>query len=595
MITSRYAFSASRLLNQNLGEGQPGNIEVNVFDSIELNDTSSDGIVSSSILSDAMGGSGGDIIIVSKRLVTKNGGAIAVAANSQHPGGNIALDISESIDVRDVLTVNPIIVSFIGSLSIASGKAGNITVSTEHFNLQGGGSLGSVVFGSGNGGSVTVRANAIEVIGTNPFLANPTAIASSSFGSGQAGNLTIETGSLIVRDGASVNSSAFSTGDAGSLTLNATRFVEVSSKAPGSINSSQIEASAIIRDRSFQQAIELPTVPEANSGNVTINTPELRLLDSGLVNVSNDGSGNSGSLSINADSILLDESGGLTASTASGQGGNIIINANNSLIMRRNSFIAAEAGGAGNGGNITINADVLAALENSDIEANALEGAGGNIAINSAGIFGTQFREALTPNSDITASSQFGLEGSVTINNPEIDPSSGLVELPVAIGDRTDKVIVGCGVALGSSFIVTGRGGLPADPTAPMRGETIWEDMRRFEDRIGGIGGDRTLDDSTGSDRTGGDRAVGDRTLDDSTGSDRGFDEVLSPRLRQAAIPNPQLAQPDARNSLSLVEATGWKLHPDGTVELVAAKEDRNASHLEVPSTCNIESNYGKK
>ena len=524
----------SVLLNQNRGFGQPGNIEVNVSDKIELNGANSEGSVPSGILSDALGGSGGDIMLLSRRLVLEDGGAIGVTTSSSDSGGNITLNVSDRIDILGFSHINPVLFSFLGSITLASGKAGNITVSTERLNLESGGVLGLIVAGSGNAGSMAIRANAIEIIGINSIFSSPSIISSSSLGGGQAGNLNIDTGSLVVRDGGSVNSSTLSTGDAGSLTINATKFVEVSGKSPGSINPSQIEAAAIIRDEAFRQATGLPPVPSGNSGDVRINTPELRLLDSGLINVRNDGPGNSGTLSINADSILLDQSGSLTASTVLGQGGNIILNASNALVLRRNSLISTEAGGAGNGGNITINAEILAGLENSDIVANALEGEGGNIAINSAGIFGTQFREMLTGNSDITASSQFGVSGTVTINNPEIDPSSGLVELPEAISDPTEQVVVGCAAALGSSFTVTGRGGLPADPTAPIRGQTIWEDMRRFS--------------SDTSDTT----------------------------VEEAAAPNPQLAQFDANREQPLVEATGWKLHPDGTVELVAPLLDEN-------------------
>ncbi|MEO0843547.1 MAG: hypothetical protein AAF063_32330, partial [Cyanobacteria bacterium J06643_5] len=53
------------------------------------------------------------------------------------------------------------------------------------------------------------------------------------------------------------------------------------------------------------------------------------------------------------------------------------------------------------------------------------------------------------------------LNGTVELDSPEVDPSSGLVELPNVPVDS--EVAQGCyspGVAQ-SSFVVTGRGGLP--------------------------------------------------------------------------------------------------------------------------------------
>ncbi|NER35027.1 MAG: filamentous hemagglutinin N-terminal domain-containing protein [Oscillatoria sp. SIO1A7] len=539
----------SVLLSQNLGQALAANIEIDVSDRIELNGRNANNIPSS-IFSDALGGLGGDIIITTRRLALREGGAIGVTVNALESGGNIAIDASDSIDILGFSAINPLSPSAIASVTLNSGRAGNVDISTNRLRLEDGGGLGTITFSSGDGGFLGIRANAVEVIGINLTASSPSAISSSTFGNGRAGNITIETGSFFVGDAGTVSASNVNSGNAGSITIDATNFVEVSGRTVGSINPSQIESSAIIRDEVFRQAFGLPLVPEGNSGDVTINTPELRVNNGGLVNVRNDGSGNSGNLSINANSILLDSRGGLLASTESGEGGNIIVNANNSLIMRRNSFIAAEAGGTGNGGNLRINADVLAALENSDIAADAFEGAGGNIAINSAGIFGTQFREAPTANSDITASSQFGVSGTVTINNPEIDPSSGLVELPEAIGDPTNKVIVGCGVALGSSFTITGRGGLAADPTAAIRGETIWEDTRRFGEPEAGVG-------------------------------------LEAEAEKAGETNNSQVLQLNYNRGQSLVEATGWKVYPDGTVELVAAVGDEKAPYIGRQSSCN--------
>ncbi|NER35026.1 MAG: S-layer family protein [Oscillatoria sp. SIO1A7] len=579
-IQARSAFlqllDGSAFLSQNLGRQPSGSISAIASERIELNGTNNS-VINGGIISEALGGLGGDVAIATKQLTILNGASIATNTQSDNPGGNIDVRASELIQIIGFSNLNPIVVSNISSTTFSSGEAGKIAASTERLTIEAGAVITSATLGSGNGGFVDIRADSIAIAGSNPLGPNQSTISGSSLGQGRAGNLTLDTGSLIIRDGGNINASSTSTGDAGSITVNASRFVEIGDATLDGIDSSRLEASVVMADLTLQQALRLSATPSANSGDVRINAPVLRIRNRGLVNVRNSGSGNAGNLSINADSILLDSRGGLTASTASGEGGNIIVNANNSLIMRRNSFIAAEAEGTGNGGNLRINAEILAALENSDIAADALEGAGGNIAINSAGIFGTQFREAPTANSDITASSQFGVSGTVTINNPEIDPSSGLVELPEAIGDPTNKVIVGCGVALGSSFTITGRGGLAADPTAAIRGETIWEDTRRFGEPEAGVGLEAEVEKANL--------------------------QVANPQLANPQLANPQLANPQLtqlgdrdyrsdrsdRNYRPLVEATGWKLHPDGTVELVAAKEDRNARHLGLPSTCNTE------
>ncbi|MFB2982070.1 hypothetical protein [Microseira sp. BLCC-F43] len=151
-----------------------------------------------------------------------------------------------------------------------------------------------------------------------------------------------------------------------------------------------------------------------------------------------------------------------------------------SLILRQNSLIVADAKGTEvKGGNITLDTDAIVALENSDISANSDNFFGGRIIMEAQSIFGTQFRDGLTPESDITATGPNPLfSGTVQINTPEVDPSSGLVELPAHVVDVTGLVVDPCAAARqGSRFSVTGRGGIPPGPDEPLAGEAFLVDL----------------------------------------------------------------------------------------------------------------------
>lgn len=208
-----------------------------------------------------------------------------------------------------------------------------------------------------------------------------------------------------------------------------------------------------------------------SAGNLRINTGSLTVRDSAQVSVNSTGGGMAGNLDITAGQLMLDNQGKLSAETTGGQG-NINLRSGN-LILRRGSQITTNATGNNiAGGNITLDTDVLTALENSDISANSSEFRGGNIRINASGIFGTQFREGNvnTSESDITASGKdSSLNGIVQINTPDVDPTSGLIELPVNILDATQLIARGCPAARGNSFTVTGRGGLPPLPSETLR------------------------------------------------------------------------------------------------------------------------------
>ncbi|MBP0001081.1 MAG: S-layer family protein [Cyanobacteria bacterium SID2] len=521
-------------LLQNQGMQTFGSIQVQASESVTLTGTAPDGIVSSSFRQETLGvGNTGDIAVSTRQLAIREGGQIRNRTQGVGNTGNLDVRASESIELSGASPINPQARSVIANFSLDRGFVGDLVVSTQHLKIRGGASISTTALGTGSGGDVLVNAvETIEVIGLEPRIIAASAIASTSLGIGNAGSVTVNTARAIVRDGGRITSATVASGDGGRVVVNATEFVEVSGTVPSSINPSLIDASANQVDEVTQQAFGLPPVPSGAPGNVEINTPKFRVTDGGLVTVRNDGMGRAGSLQVNADTILLDE-GGITASTRSGEGGNINLQIDESLQLRHGSQITAEAGGSGNGGNLTLSANSIALLEGSTIDANAFEGRGGNIEITTQGLF-------LSPDSHITASSQLGIDGLVTISQPEIDTSAAFVQLNSDPIDPTTQIVSACGVAHENSFIVTGNGGLPPDPTDVLRGQNIWVDMRLLEIR--------ELN-----------RSIEDNPTEEENSS---FVE-----------PTP------------LVEATGWDVKADGTVELVAIPP-RQTNDRGAPSNC---------
>ena len=225
------------------------------------------------------------------------------------------------------------------------------------------------------------------------------------------------------------------------------------------------------------------TIGEGNGGNVDITAEQIALRARGQIAVSGQGDFNPGNLTVTADNITLDNQSTIAANTESGSQGNISINTS-LLTLRNNSNITTNATGTATGGNITINAEdgfILAVPEeNSDISANATAASGGSVQINARSLFGIEAREQLTSLSDITASSNLGVQfsGDVTINTPELDPESGLNELPTVPIDADALIAQNlCNldenrIAGGSSFTIIGQGGLPPTAEDPVTNQT---------------------------------------------------------------------------------------------------------------------------
>ncbi len=476
---------ASLLLAIHQGLAQGSKIEVNATDSLTLTGGDpSTPLLPTGISNITLTGRQGTDIEISTGKLSLIDGAFVSSAAIDGVGGNVRVNARESVEVIGLAPFGFNSFSSLATFTDRLGNAGSLEITTNRLTVKDGGRVGSStnIRSNGSGGQVAINAaELIEVIGIERNFLSPSVIFSSTLSDGDADSLTISTTRLIVDDGGRVDSSTFATGDAGNLTINASESVEISGRVPDSINPTLVIAAANQLDPVLAQSLGLESVtPSGRSGNLNINTPLLKITDGALAGVAHDGiTGNAGMLNINAQEIMLADGGSISAVTNSGEGGNINLVGNN-LQLRNGSQIIATAGGAGDGGNLNLNLDTIVALDNSDIVANAFQGNGGNIQINTEGIFGTEFRDALTPDSDITASSEFRVAGIVVIVQPEVDPSSGLLPLSEQVRDSRDKVVTGCAAREGSSFIATGRGGLPEDPTAPLRSLILWQDLQDF-------------------------------------------------------------------------------------------------------------------
>jgi filamentous hemagglutinin family protein len=536
--------------------GHGGNIFVNVGEDISAIGADPFSFTASGIGAyTSWAGNSGNINVSTGTLNLLDGGAI-VAASLRFAGipgtgvgnaGDITVVARQSIDMAGAYPISPTLISAIGSFTTGSGNGGNVSVTTPNLTLQAGAVLQAStlpvlsVFGDakqsnnlGNGGNLTVNvADRLSITGINQFTKAPTAVGSSTLGNGSAGDVIIKTNHLLIQDGASISTITQSTGNAGTLTVQANDIL-IEGK---NILPSAIAASAPIIDETARQFYGLPDAPTGNAGKLSITTNSLTVRDHGYVNLANSGTGNAGELSIQANEVSLDN-GRIQATTTSGQGGDINLDVANNLLLRHGSTITTEAGGNGNGGNITIKAPFIIGLENSDIIANAFEGKGGNIQITTQGIFGLKYRTRLTSENDITASSEFGVNGNVQITSPDVNPNSGLMQLPVNLVDPSQQIATGCANNQGSSFVATGRGGIPQNPNQQI-GSDVYDGLRL-------------------------------RTWSDI----RDLSAYRKTQALQAQIPT----APE-----TLIQATSWHRNAQGKIELVA---DKSSAQVQQPLTC---------
>jgi filamentous hemagglutinin family protein len=499
------------------GEGNGGNLLIKARDLVEVLGTEKPG-GSSDLGADVRtrsGAKGGDLTIDTKKLVVRNA-QVGTSVLGKGEGGNFTVRATDSVELSGkVFSTNPNNpnepnrnpAGLFAQINFQSeGKSGNLTIETNRLSISDGAKVQVATFGQGNAGNLFIRASDIDLFETANANFFPAGIYAGVQvdddqtivpPKGNGGNITIETDRLRVRDGGRISSNTEGQGDAGTLLIRAKESVEVSGKT--------LNPNAKFVDGTYESRISAgaTSTSTGSGGSLKIDTGRLIVRDSGRVTVSSENTKPAGQLEIYADSIKLDNQGSLTATTQSGNGGNIILGVRDFLLLRRNSNISTSAGLAGaggDGGNITINSASIVAFpgENSDITANAFNGSGGKVTINTSGLFGiaplsrqelerrlnttdpTQLDPRNLPTNDITAISQNNpnLSGTVNIITPNVDPTRGLFELSETVIDPAQQIAQHpCIKGFGSTFTITGRGGLPTDPNKILSNDNVRVDL----------------------------------------------------------------------------------------------------------------------
>ncbi|MEH1813789.1 MAG: filamentous hemagglutinin N-terminal domain-containing protein [Nostoc sp.] len=470
-------------------------------------------------------GNAGELRIETGRLIVQDGSKVSASTSLQSTGGGGTLSViaRDSIQLIGTSPENNPSGLFTGTQG--AGNAGELKIETGQLIIQDGAQVSASTYKEsiGGGGTLSVIArDSIQLIGTSPEN-NPSGLLTGTQGAGNAGELKIETGQLIIQDGAQVSASTYkeSTGGGGTLSVNARDSIQLIGTSPennpsglftvtqgaGNAGELRIETGQLIVQNGARISASTSGESTGNGGSIIVKAEELNVLK-GDITVSSQGTKKAGDLEITARSIKLDNQGRLIGQANSGDGGNITLNLQDLLLLRRKSEISTSAGtkgAGGNGGYITINVPhgfiVAKPNENSDITANAYNGKGGTVIINATKIFGiasltSEDLKRLRPTdsdprhlmtNDIIAISQTkpNLSGIVEINTLDVDPYRGLlINLPaVPVDTQVSQVCQGRTAQNKGSFTITGRGGLPRNPYDLLSPNAVLADWVTFDPR----------------------------------------------------------------------------------------------------------------
>ncbi|RAM48112.1 MAG: hypothetical protein C6Y22_29625, partial [Hapalosiphonaceae cyanobacterium JJU2] len=333
-------------------------------------------------------GNSGGIQISSKDISLTDGAVIGASTSGKGNAGSIIITATGNIFVSG--ENNNGLVSAISSevYSTADGNSGGIQISSKDISLTDGAKISATTFGNGNAGSVNINATGnISASGeSNKGLLSEISSEVYSRAEVNSGGIQIITKDLYLTDGGIINASTFGNGNAGSVNINATGNISASGESKNGSNSgifSQVNENA-----------------QGDAGGIQIITKDLYLTDGGRISASTLGTGNAGSVNINATGNISASgesktgffSGILSVVNPSGFGnaGGIEIKTNN-LSLTDGGIINASTYGKGNSGGIEIKTNNLSLKDGGTISATTFgKGNAGAIIINATGNISAQ-------------------------------------------------------------------------------------------------------------------------------------------------------------------------------------------------------------
>jgi filamentous hemagglutinin family protein len=375
------------------GLGNAGNIFIDASNDIRLDGLNSR-IASGTVLSSV--GRGGEVKIRAESMQLRDRAILNNSIGGIGDAGNIDIQTDGAIELINSNILNTVEEN-------ARGNAGDIKIRANSLSISDRGSIATLTLGKGNAGNIDIQTDgAIELTGLRQGLdSTPELFASidsraNSNAEGNAGNIKIKGRAVSITKGLALESSNFSLleGKAGDVSIDASDSVLISNSGINALreegigNAGNISINAKTIATKIGSFLDSSNLGEGDSGSISLRASSISLEDP-FIRSQITGIGNAGELNIEAEDSLSmtgtpnsSEPTVTIATFGPSSGGNINLRAR-SITLDNKVVVNASTFDVGKGGNINVETDTLTATRGGRINANT-SGAGnaGNIKIN---------------------------------------------------------------------------------------------------------------------------------------------------------------------------------------------------------------------
>ena len=314
--------------------GNDNNLSLNFSNNVEKSNVS----LSDSAVVDVGAGDGGSIAVNAVNFKMTGRSILATGIRS-----GLGFNNSEAgdIDINTTGTINLNESSIFNQVQPeASGQGGNVNVSANTLKLEGGAQINVNTYSSGRGGTLSVDAFDVQLVGTRANGQPSGFFVSTSGSTGDAGDVLIKTNNLLVKDGAVVDTTTTGSGKGGNLSVDASDVQlvgESSNGQPSGFFVSTLDSTG-------------------DAGDVSIKTNNLLIKDEAALISASFGAGKAGNLKVDAQDVQL-IGGDISASSfqenSTGDAGDLTIKTN-TLLVKDRAEVSTVTFGAGKAGNLKV-------------------------------------------------------------------------------------------------------------------------------------------------------------------------------------------------------------------------------------------------
>ncbi len=412
----------SLIVSDTLGSGTGAPVTIRAASALEVSGFDPKNLYTSSIITDAnpnASGRGGDLTVEAGNVWVRDGGSIATTTYGLGTAGSLMVK-APNVEVRGSANVGYESLSSISTFVLpgAKGQGGNLTLQTQNLRVADGGTVSTNTFDAGNAGTLAVQATNISLSGQSPLDGVSSGLYATVFSgaTGNGGNLAIATQQLQVIGGANVSASTFGSGNAGTLTLTAADialtgtsttgnpsgvFAQVGRNATGQGGNVAITAQNLHLDQGAN--VSASTSGAGNAGTLTLNTNQISIIgtsDQGnpsgvFAQVGRNATGNGGNVAITTQGLQATGGGTVSVNTfGSGNAGTLAINAQTIELMGISTsgnpsglFAQVRPGARGNGGSVAVTTQNLRISEGATVSASTFGGGNaGTLGVKAADI-----------------------------------------------------------------------------------------------------------------------------------------------------------------------------------------------------------------